>query len=207
MNNNTEIDFVLILNKIPHLKNNIMKKELTKTTRAIAAGITAIFVLNSTSCTKEAVNSTNQAQLKSVTTQSNAASTFLSNEKIPIDLLFFVPCANGGTGEDVQLSGFLHVVTSMTINGNNLRGKVHFQPQGIKGVGAVTGDKYQGTGVTQDEFKGSFVKGYEETSVNNFRIIGQGNRNNFLVHTVFHITVNANGQISVVLVHAKTECK
>ena len=184
-----------------------MKKQLTEPTRAIALAISAIFILHFVSCTKEAVNSANQAQVKAVTVQSNAASTFLSNEKIPIDLLVFVPCANGGAGEDVQLSGFLHVVTSMTINGNNLRGKVHFQPQGIKGVGAITGDKYQGTGVTQDEFKGSFVKGYEETSVDNIRIIGQGNGNNFLVHTVFHITVNANGQITVVLVHAKTECK
>lgn len=184
-----------------------MKKELTKTTRAIAVAIVAIFVLNFTGCTKEAINSANQAQLQAVTVQSNAASTFLSNEKIPIDLLFFVPCANGGAGEEVQLSGSLHVLTSITINGNNLRGKMHFQPQGIKGVGTVTADKYPGTGVTQDEFKGSFVKGYEETAIDNFRIIGQGKGNNFLVHTVFHITVNANGQISVVLVHAKTECK
>jgi len=184
-----------------------MKKQLTKTRHAITLVIAVIFILNFISCTKEVVNSSSQQQLKATAVQSNAASTFLSNDKIPIVTLVFIPCANGGAGEYVQLSGCIHVVTSMTINGNNLRGKVHYQPQGIKGVGEVTGDKYRGTGVTQDEFKGSFVKGYEITSVNNFRIIGQGKGNNFLVHTVFHITVNANGQITVVLVHAKGECK
>jgi len=72
------------------------------------------------------------------------------------------------------------VVTKVTINGNRLHVKVHFQPQGISGIGQTTGDKYQATGVTQDEFGGSFANGqFEETSVNNFRIIGQGNGNNY----------------------------
>jgi hypothetical protein len=185
-----------------------MKKQLTKAVHTIALPIAAIFILNCISCTKEAVNSSNQAQLKSVTIQSNAASTFLSNDRVPIDLLVFIPCANGGAGEDVQLSGYLHAVISGTINGNNVRGKFQFQPQGIKGVGSVTGDKYQGTGVTQGELKGSLVKGqYQETSINNFRIIGQGNGNNFLVHAVAHITVNAKGVVTVQLGREKVECK
>lgn len=198
----------IFFQEIPHLKNTDMQTQLIKAMHTIAPAIAAIFILNFISCTKEAVNSSGQGQLKAAAVQSNASTTFLSNDKVPIELLAFIPCANGGTGEYVQLSGCIHVVISMTINGNNLRGKVHYQPQGIKGVGEVTGDKYQGTGVTQEEFKGSFVKGYEITSVNNFRIIGQGSGNNFLVHTVFHITVNANGQITVILVHAKgEECK
>jgi hypothetical protein len=43
----------------------------------------------------------------------------------------------------------------------------HFQPQGISGIGQTTGEKYQGTGVTQDEFNARI--GVEETFVNNFR--------------------------------------
>jgi hypothetical protein len=184
-----------------------MKKQLTKTIRAIALTIAAISILNFISCTKEVINSSGQGQQKIAPVQSNTASTFLSNDKIPLNLLVFIPCANEGAGEYVQLSGYIHVLTSMTMNGNNLSGKVHYQPQGIKGVGNITGDKYEGTGVTNDDFKGSFVKGYETTSINNFRIIGQGNGNNFLVHTIFHITVNANGEISVLLVKTKGECK
>ena len=33
------------------------------------------------------------------------ASSFTANSFFPIDLTVFVPCANGGLGEDVQLSG------------------------------------------------------------------------------------------------------
>jgi hypothetical protein len=59
-----------------------------------------------------------------------------------------------------------------------------------RGIGQTTGDKYQATGVTQDQFNAKV--GVEETFINDFRIIGQGNGNNFLIHETFHITINAN---------------
>ena len=97
------------------------------------------------------------------------------NDSIDINLAVFVPCANGGVGELVDLNGPLHILTTFTINGNKVSGKTHFQPQGISGVGLDSGDKYQATGVTQDYFKGAFNNGqFNQTFVNNFRIIGQG---------------------------------
>jgi hypothetical protein len=64
------------------------------------------------------------------------------------------------------------------INGNNVSGTAHFQPQVLSGTGETTGDKYQGTGVTKDtSFKVSFQNGQaQQMFVNNFRIIGQGPR-------------------------------
>src|SRR5213082_3095488 len=95
------------------------------------------------------------------------------NDRSEIDLTVFVPCAAGGAGELVDLSGPLHTLITFTINGNNVSGKTHFQPQGISGTGETTGDKYQATGVTQESFKGSFQNGqFGDTFVNNFRIIG-----------------------------------
>lgn len=137
-----------------------------------------------------------------------AAEVFTDNFKEPIDLLVFVPCADGGAGDLVLLSGNLHILTHLTVNGNRFVYKDHFQPQGISGVGLSTGDKYQATGVTQDRFGGSFVNGqFSETFVNNFRIIGQGPGNNFLVHENFHVTINANGEVTVVLDNFRTACK
>ena len=98
-----------------------------------------------------AIISPNQSQVKSSTVQSNAAISEITNDKILIDLFITIPCANGGVGEDVLLSGFLHVVTKVTINGNRFHVNQHFQPQGISGIGQTTGDKYQATGVTQDD--------------------------------------------------------
>src|SRR5213592_886261 len=121
------------------------------------------------------------------------------NDVTDIDLPVFIPCAAGGAGELVDLSGPLHTLITFTINGNNVSGKTHFQPQGISGTGETTGDKYQATGVTKDtSFKVSFQNGQaQQTFVNNFRIIGTGPGNNFLVHEVAHITFNADGTLTV----------
>jgi hypothetical protein len=126
----------------------------------------------------------------------------------PLDLSVFVPCANGGAGEIVDLSGRLHTVNSLTINGNNFSVKDHSQPQGVSGTGETTGAKYQGTGVTQDQFGGSFVNGqFHETNINRFDIIGQGPGNNLSIHETAHFTVNANGTLTVVFDKFSADCR
>jgi len=121
------------------------------------------------------------------------------NDRTEIALTVFVPCADGGAGEVVDLAGPLHTLISFTINGSNVSGYSHFQPQEIVGVGEATGVKYQATGVTQESFKTAFLNGQANlTYVNNFRIIGQGPGNNFLVHETLHLTFNANGTVTVV---------
>jgi hypothetical protein len=139
--------------------------------------------------------------------QANAAKQV--NDVSDINLTVFVPCAVGGAGEIVDLSGPLHTLITFTINGNNVSGTAHFQPQGIVGTGETTGDKYQATGVTKDSsFKGSFQNGqFTQTYVNNFRIIGSGSGNNFLVHEVAHITFNADGTLTVFHDNFSIACK
>ncbi|HXL58456.1 MAG TPA: hypothetical protein VN958_19470 [Chitinophagaceae bacterium] len=185
-----------------------MKKQFNKTTSAVALSFAVILLLNLMGCKKEAVTSSaSQSRLNS-STQTNAAMVYISNEKVLTDILVNIPCANGGAGEDVELSGYLHATNKVTVNGNRVHVKYHYQPQGITGVGSVTGDKYQATGVTQDEYGGSLVNGqYEETYINNFRIIGQGNGNNYLVHVTFHGTINANGVVTTVIENATSDCK
>lgn len=179
----------------------------TKLTSAFACLFFAVFILTATSCKKEMINTSKNQNLQAAALAAKAQS-FTTSEKIPTDLTVFVPCANGGTGEIVELSGNLHVVTSFTINGNNVSGKTHFQPQGISGVGTITGDKYQATGVTQDQFKGSFKNGrYKGTYINNFRFIGRGPGNNGAVHEVYHYTINANGVITSTVDNIKVSCK
>jgi hypothetical protein len=93
-------------------------------------------------------------------------------------------------------------------NGNNVSGFFHFQPQGISGTGESTGAKYQAIGVTQESFKNSFQNGQvNETFVNNFRIIGQGPGNNFLVHETLYFTINADGTVTVFHDNFSVDCK
>jgi hypothetical protein len=131
----------------------------------------------------------------------------VTNEKIDFTgFTVFVPCANGGAGELVTFEGPLHVLITVTLdNRGGFHAKSHFQPQGLSGTGADTGDKYQATGVTQDHFNGKV--GLTFTSVNNFRIIGQGKGNNFLVHENLHLTINANGVATAVHDNFSIDCR
>jgi len=131
-----------------------------------------------------------------ITTQS--ADVVTSNVIVPISVSQFVQCANLGRGEIVVLSGNLHMVARTTVTANNAHVMFSNNPQGVTGIGLVTHDKYQGTGVTrQDENVANGFFPMNLTFVNNFRIIGQGPGNNLLVHENSHITVNANRTITV----------
>ena len=123
------------------------------------------------------------------------ATTVTSSFKEPIDIVVYVPCAAGGAGELVELTGTLHTLFVTTIDDTGgFHSKYHYQPQGITGTGQTTGAKYQGTGVTQGTFNGKV--GFEASFVNNFKIIGQGPGNNFLIHENFHITFHPDGTIT-----------
>ncbi len=75
----------------------------------------------------------------------------ITNVSVPVNIPVFIPCAAGGTGELVVLSGDLHVLVRFTRSkSGGVHAAAHFQPQGISGVGQTTGEKYQATGVTQD---------------------------------------------------------
>jgi hypothetical protein len=144
--------------------------------------------------------------LASMIVPANAA--VQENDTTEIDLTIFIPCAAGGAGETVDLTGSLHTLITFTINGNNVSGFFHFQPQGISGTGETTGAKYQATGVTQESFKQYLQNGQaNETFVNNFRIIGQGPGNNFLVHETLHFTINADGAVTVFHDNFSADCK
>ena len=112
----------------------------------------------------------------------------------------------GGAGEAVELSGTLHVLTHTTLDGSGgVHTKLHRQPQGVKGTGLTTGAQYQGTGATQEQFNGKV--GEVRTSVNNFRLIGHGPANKYLVHQTLHVTVNANGEVTASVDNFSLECK
>lgn len=137
-----------------------------------------------------------------------AADVTTTNFIFPVEIETFVPCANGGVGEIVALSGDLHDLFHLTINGNRFKVKVHTQPQGIRGVGLTTGDRYRGTGVTQETFGGSLVNGQaSSTFVNNFRVIGQGPGNNLMIHELLHLTINAQGELTAAVDYLSTTCK
>jgi len=134
------------------------------------------------------------------------ATAVTTNFSEDTQILVYIPCALGGTGEFVLLSGPLHILFSTTVDNNGgFKSKYHFQPQGISGTGEISGDHYQATGVTQETIVGRV--GFEDTYVNNFKIVGQGPGNNYMVHENLHITVNPNGTLTAFVDNFSVDCK
>ena len=137
-----------------------------------------------------------------------AAVAGTTNVNVPFQFVTLVPCAADGAGEVILLEGVLHTLTHFTVNdAGTAVYKSHFQPQRLQGYGLVTGDRYQGTGATQTisvEHVGGFP--FTSSSNNNFRFLGQGRGNNFLVHVVQHITVNAQGNVTAEVAYSRVTC-
>lgn len=130
------------------------------------------------------------------------------NITVDFGLEEFVYCANNGAGEVIELSGQLHILIVSNINNQRVSGLTHFQPQGVQGRGQTTGNLYNATGITQEHFNGSLVNGqYTTTFVNNYRLIGQGPGNNYLIHQTLHVTVNSNGEATAAVDNTSIDCK
>jgi hypothetical protein len=135
------------------------------------------------------------------------ATTFRDSQRSPIDLDVLVQCAAGGTGEVVRLTGEIYDFFHITLDSDGgVHGIIHHNTQGVSGTGLTTGDKYQGTSVSQIEFNGKVAE--ELTVAIHFRIIGQGSGNDFLlIHQTLHITVNPDGTVTAFHDEFSTECK
>jgi hypothetical protein len=135
-----------------------------------------------------------------------AATTSTTSTSAPFSQEVFVPCANDGQGEFIVISGTLHSLIVFTIDNNGgVTGKTQNQPQGATATGSITGDKYQGVGVTMSMFNSKVAQ--EQSSINNFRMIGQGPDNNFLLHLNFHLTVNPDGTVTSFVDNISVECR
>src|SRR5881396_468485 len=75
------------------------------------------------------------------------AITTTTNVTIPLGLGVFVPCAAGGAGETVELSGVEHVIFHTTVDATDgLHVSSHFNAEDVSGVGLTTGALYRGNG-------------------------------------------------------------
>lgn len=138
----------------------------------------------------------------------SASAGIIVNDAVPFNGLVFMPCADGGAGEDVALEGFVHVLITVTFDADGAaHTTTHVQQMGIAGTGLTTGDLYRRTGITRDQVNSSTEPPFEVTLVNNFRIIGQGSGNNLLVHAIVHLTVNANGEVAAMVDLSSSECR
>lgn len=102
-------------------------------------------------------------------------------------------------GEDVYLSGELLLIFHTTIDDRGgLHSKFTLVPRNVRGVGSQTGIQYKAVGGQRDHFNADAdFAPLNETFTSMFNLISQGGSGNLKIKAAFHITVNANGEVTV----------
>ena len=133
---------------------------------------------------------------------SSASQASATTEKVPFDA-DVLAC----NGDVIHISGtLLSIFTETATPSGGFVVSSHFQPQGIKGVGLTTGTPYAATGLTRDILVVSPKGGSTETFVNQFHIQATRGAESFIVSEVFHVTVNANGDVTASVDNFSSTC-
>lgn len=135
-----------------------------------------------------------------------AGPSVFDNTIVPVSIEMFNQCA-GEFGEYIDFTGSMHVLFfEIFSESGNAVYKSQVNMQGVTGVGEETGIVYQAVGMGQGI---STVKDVNDvyTSVNNQRFIGRGRGSNFQLHISYHITTNANGEVTADPLNYSIECR
>jgi hypothetical protein len=140
-------------------------------------------------------------------TAAQAGNTTISNVTVPVNFGVFVPCANGGVGENVDFSGSIHAIFRTTVNGNRVS---VFQQQnlaGVTGTGETTGTTFQSTGSISEVDSGDFTNGPAVFRFQNAaHFVSQGSESNWLIHEIGNFVVNADGTVTVNFDNFNIDC-
>jgi hypothetical protein len=131
------------------------------------------------------------------------AQTITESERIPVSFSVTNPC----NGETVEFSGIAHLVfhgTTDDTGGIHEMFELNLQ---ANGTGTESGARYQISEGTSGVANSSVTGAEEFTFPTRLLVIGEGTAPNFVVHTVAHVTLDANGEFTVFFVHEKAECK
>jgi hypothetical protein len=128
-----------------------------------------------------------------------------SNTNVPVTNTVFVPCANNGQGDTIQLSGTLHELIFVTLD-NNGGFLLHITANGqdVTGVSTTTGVSYH-VGVGDSTTLIGRV-GSVQTFTNSFVLVDQGTAANLIIHFDGHLTVNPNGTVTVSFDRENIQC-
>jgi hypothetical protein len=131
-----------------------------------------------------------------------AAITQHESSRSPLVLSIFDPC----TEDDLELTGetiFQSTVTQLPSGELRVEGLSRDQ---VSGTGSLTDLFYRGYGVTHFTFNTRGGLPYVQVGVSNLRIDVAGPHNLLLVRFRFHLTVNANGKVTVSRELGSVEC-
>jgi len=159
------------------------------------------------SCTKNISDTPapQNVQLTSATISPNA-STRTSIVAVPFENTAFVPCANGGAGDSVRLTGKTNFVYQMTWTDHDFTMVYHDNDHEVKGVGVFSGETFTGSGGTNGTFMGAWVNSqWVGNFVEQTKVIGKNTV--FTITQKLHLIVTPDGNVVVRIVDQTVTCQ
>jgi hypothetical protein len=140
------------------------------------------------------------AALLILSTPARAANT--TNVTLPISGSLFDSCS----GENVDYTGTVHVVADVTVNGNHVT-LVQHENFHVTATGESSGATYVGDESFNDTENFSLTSPQEELNFTEpFTLIGQGSTPNLKSLATEHVTVNADGTVTVNRIDITSSC-
>jgi hypothetical protein len=158
------------------------------------------------SCTKNVADVPNQAAEEVTAVDGNPNG---KNDKIihavPFETTVFVPCANGGAGEDVRLTGFTNFIYGLNWTDRGFTLVYHDNVHQVTGVGLSSGESFVASGGTNETVIGVWYSTqWVGNTTTQMKIVGQNNK--FTIIYKHHITVSQDGSVTVNNIEQTADC-
>jgi hypothetical protein len=158
------------------------------------------------SCTKNVADVPNQAAEEVTAVDGNPNG---KNDKIihavPFETTVFVPCANGGAGEDVRLTGFTNFIYGLNWTDRGFTLVYHDNVHQVTGVGLSSGESFVASGGTNETVIGVWYSTqWVGNTTTQMKIVGQNNK--FTIIYKHHITVSQDGSVTVNNTEQTADC-
>ena len=183
---------------------NSKKPDLAKSFTFFSVAVLTSLVFFS--CSKEVttVNETETAQLSAVNQKSPSQTT--NNSSVgTFTKTVFVPCANGGAGENVTITGKINFVYQMTWTDHAFTLVYHDNLQDVTAVGQQTGESFAASGGTQGTVLGPWYSSqWVGSMIRQLRLTSPGVR--FDMNYNMKLIVTPDGLVKVDVGETRVDC-
>ena len=136
---------------------------------------------------------------------SSHASDRTSTVAVPYDRTVYVPCANGGAGEYVQLTGSTNFLYTISWTDHGFTYGYHENSYGIKGLGLTSGEQFVASGIIHGSVAASWVN-EQWIAVFTDQLRVTGSNANFVIKNTYHVITTPDGDVLINLRDQEVEC-
>lgn len=157
------------------------------------------------SCSKDKADVTLAKDADLAAGISSKASPRTSTVAVPYENTVYVPCANSGAGEYVQLSGNTNFLYTISWTDHGFTFGYHANSYRIKGVGLSSGETFVASGNTEGQVAGSWINGqWIAITIDQLRVTGS--KTSFVIKNTYHAITTPGGDVVMNLHEQEVRC-